>query len=649
MRVLNRTVGSRRLVWRLLVPLVGIATAGQLALIGTASAARVSVTTARPSASSGVITAHWNRLNELDCNGWALKPKYNRVPLKQRKDWMYSDPAAPAMRSRCTDPAHYIMKKGMKISSRFTDNGWYIGHDEPSTKFISSRRGSGNNMVYGMQLSKDPATAPTPTGSVSDYGMLSVAPWFGLPICDPLSYPQNPCKPNSDSNKGGIANPKDAGSAFMELQFYPPGYTPFVDSTSCSKTQWCAALTIDSLECTFAFKTCNNNCIEPVNFAYLQTNGVPAGPPAPQDPSLSTYTGNSHTLKMNPGDVLKVSISSPKGGLLAKVRDLTTHKTGYIQASAKNGFADTSLSNCNGHKHTFRAEYNTAKKGNQVPWAALEGGVLMEQEIGHFEGCSSVTNNFPLSGKLSHGTSYSDPGVYQTCNGGSEGTTGNTPNVGEGPCNVTTSTCTGATTEGTTGPAACPSDSLTSGATCEFADGICVNSGNRTVDFNGKPTTQSWAVTGCTANLFQNGDLDYDGTTYQPDWPNGSPNHPTSIRYIGPFTHGHTYPKVQFETDAAGSEAMCDVQTGVGCTVPPGGAAFYPFWTMNKVQRLKGLSRVGSCVWNFGNVIAHVTKRNFGKDGEYGTPDIARYGGTVISKVLSNPTLARGCRRVILR
>ena len=41
-------------------------------------------------------------------------------------------------------------------------------------------------------------------------------------------------------------------------------------------------MTIDSLACTFNFATCNNNCIEPVNFAYMQTNGVPAGPPSPQ-------------------------------------------------------------------------------------------------------------------------------------------------------------------------------------------------------------------------------------------------------------------------------------------------------------------------------------------------------------------------------
>ena len=32
-----------------------------------------------------------------------------------------------------------------------------------------------------------------------------------------------------------------------------PGVPPFVDSLSCDATHWCAALTIDSLECTAAF------------------------------------------------------------------------------------------------------------------------------------------------------------------------------------------------------------------------------------------------------------------------------------------------------------------------------------------------------------------------------------------------------------
>ena len=46
---------------------------------------------------------------------------------------------------------------------------------------------------------------------------------------------------------------------------------------------------------------------------------------------------------------------------------------------------------------------------------------------------------------------------------------------------------------------------------------------------------------------------------------------PTSFAYIGPFTHGKSYPKIQFETDIAGSEADCNVATGAGCTALPRG------------------------------------------------------------------------------
>src|SRR5204863_3312572 len=45
--------------------------------------------------------------------------------------------------------------------------------------------------------------------------------------------------------------------------------------------------------------------IEPVNFAFIQRNGVPAGPPSPQLSDLSTVTPNSQTLMMNPGDVIR--------------------------------------------------------------------------------------------------------------------------------------------------------------------------------------------------------------------------------------------------------------------------------------------------------------------------------------------------------
>ncbi len=130
---------------------------------------------------------------------------------------------------------------------RFYDNGHYVGHDEPSVKFISALPGSGNTMNYAMRLPRDPAQAADRfRGTRTDYAELSLAPWFGLPMCDPHSYPQNPCTPDSDTNSGALTSPGAAGSAFMELQFYPPGFAPFIDNESCSRWRsGCAALTID--------------------------------------------------------------------------------------------------------------------------------------------------------------------------------------------------------------------------------------------------------------------------------------------------------------------------------------------------------------------------------------------------------------------
>ena len=613
----------------LLLPAIAVAVICQLSLAGAAGAAtaanaKTATNTTNTAKGTSVATGAVapNQVNELDCNGWSAKYKTLR---KLAGDL-------------CTDPVK--VKNGQV--SRFIDNGWYVGHDEPSVKFISSTAGSGNTMNYLMRVPKSPAAAPTPTGSVTDYGELSVAPWFGLPICDPKSYPQNPCKPDSDSNSGLIRDPNAAGSAFMELQFYPPGYTPFVDSESCNATKWCAALTIDSLECTFGQAVCNPNCIEPVNFAFLQTNGVPSGPPSPQLTDVSTFTPNAHTLMINSGDVLAVSILDPPQGFTTVVRDLTTHQTGFMTASAANGFMNTNISDCSGTPFTFHAEYSSASIQNQVPWAALEGGVLMQQEIGHGEVCNSVANNLPFSASFPGGQSYSDPSVFDTCVGGSEGA----GKTGEGPCNPSTAVCVNPVTQ--TG-AACPTNSAATGALCEFSDGYCFQQGTRTAVVNGVPTREVSATNFCFNNRFQNGDLDFDGTPYQSfTWPDGTKNHPQSFEYIGPFqASGHPYPTIQYETDIAGSEILCNTATGAGCTAPPIGANFYPFWSLGSVTGLGGHSAakgssLGPCVWNFGNVLP-TTRHTFGKDAQYGTPDVARYGGTLTSAPLPNPQFASAC------
>lgn len=613
----QRRLFLRRSTWALLVAPV-------LAVSGLAMAATSQAAVARPAAAHQAAQVRPNAVNNLDCNGWSSK--YTAL--------------SRGMKAHCTDPMslrkYTRWGKTSYKGYRFVDNGHYVGHDEPSVKFISSAKGSGNTMTYFTKMPTDPKKAATADGKVVHYNELSVAPWFGLALCDPKSYPQNPCKPDSDSNSGAFSDPKAAGDAFMELQFYPPGLTPFEDNMSCNATKWCAALTIDSLEAQFGFQNLNPACTEPVNFAFLQRNGKPTGPPSPQKANLATETPNAQTLMINSGDVLKVSITDPAAGFTTTVKDITTGQTGFMVASAKNGFMNTDFQTCAGTAHTFHAEYSTAKKQNQVPWAALEGGVLMQQEIGHFEVCNSVKNQLPIGGGA-----FVDKNVFQTCTGGTEGKNA----TGEGPCNTSTGVCQHATTEGRSGPVACPSNKLSSGDLCEFSDAECFKKGTRTVLENGKAVKEHANVTGCLDNFFQNGDLDFDGTSYRADWPDGNPNHPTTARYIGPFDKtGKAYPNIQFETDAPGSEFLCNPTTGKNCVLKPLGSKFYPFWTLNSTQTLKGVRTPrGACVWNFGNVIPRLTKQNFGKDAEYGNPDVARFGGTSTSKVLTNPAFSAKC------
>src|SRR5581483_4190005 len=148
---------ARRRRWQLLlVPAMGVAVVCQLSLTGTAGAATTASTAT--AAVSGPIKP--SAVNELDCN--AHSPKYGTVR---------------AMAATCTDPVKVVNGKRF----RFEDNESYIGHDEPSVKFISSTPGSGNTMTYLTRIPVDPKASPTPTGSVTNYGELSVAPWYGLP------------------------------------------------------------------------------------------------------------------------------------------------------------------------------------------------------------------------------------------------------------------------------------------------------------------------------------------------------------------------------------------------------------------------------------------------------------------------------------
>jgi hypothetical protein len=520
-----------------------------------------------------------HRFGELDCNG--------QSPVQQ----------SVRLTMACTDIRGFAnLSNSNTWSGHFYDNGTYIGHDEPDMGFYSSQAGSGNNVTWSETLPHDPSAAPTvasPGFDVVHQFELTVAPWFSMNMCDPRSYPEHSCTPESDSNAPTCVGAQitgcslGGGTAFMEMQFYPPGFSPFVDSISCDNTHWCSALTIDSLECTPGFASCNNNCVEPVNFAFVQRDGVPAGAPSPQDANLATFTPNGETLLMNPGDKITVHMFDARVPRTRRARafevvvtDLTTGQSGFMQASAANGFQDTSITDCSGTPFNFQPEFNTDVPRNISSWTALATNISTQFEIGHFEPCTSVTgaSSLALSPTVTDVFFNNCQGPYESAAPGGDGA-----------------------------------------KKAEVNDSPCYPAG----DTHGALKTAPDTVTGCVASFAQNGDLDFDGTPYWADWPTGT--RPTSnlagsfVQSL-PTTSGSQYPQFQIQTDVALSESTCKTSNTNGCGVPPpkSPGQFYPFW-----------SRVGSgssCNIEFGNVTSGAGVNDLGRDAQYGTDQIATLG-----------------------
>jgi hypothetical protein len=561
------------------VTVTGVAVVTCFGLIGASAA---------PHHSSARVWIKPNPKGNLDCN---LMSRIQRTVL-------------PA--NGCADiRGMYGIKNKWTWGGRFYDNGRYIGHDEPDTRYLSSIHGSGNNVTWTERLGVDPARLPTvktPGHDRTHYAELTVAPWFSMALCNQYSYPLLPCKPNSDVNAPGTVRAPvppgvypGAGSSFLEMQFYPPGMAPFADNVSCNNKDWCASLHINDLECTVNFARCNANCIEPTNFAFIQTNGVPTGPPSPQLADAATVTPNSHTLLMRPGDRLRIHIwDAPVPGhpgqkaLETSILDLSTGQFGFMQASAANGFMATNIDNCEGTPLNYQPEYNTSRVRSIVPWAADQVDISTEFEIGHFEACSRVTQPFNVS---------TIPGFA--------GITDISWNKCHGPYEATAPKKAEATEPG---------------------DAFCYPKGD--THFGLAPPN---IVTGCLDDVFQNGDLDYDGNSYWPDWPTSTvPNRfPSTFRQLAPTTtSGAGYARFQIQTDAALSESTCAYPNTTGCKVPPPSSPgkFYPYWTLTK-----------SCVLEFGNM----TNGNaFGRFAQYGSVPPKLGYPQLFGPIMNNPCRA---------
>ena len=461
-----------------------------------------------------------------------------------------------------------VCGKGSPLCAEATDalgyHGGYTGHDEPSLLFYSDTAGSGNETNYRLVIPTEPPIVPKQNGTGGTFNFQDrIAFWFGMDLCDNQSAPEfthDPCVPDSDTNIFDGADPAQPdyigyhpGTAFLELQFYPPGWVPFQEAISCDATKWCAAMAIFSFnrdQNTFIDN--NANCLdtvglEPANFAFITKSGVPDSPPAPLDLTFDSFIPDPTTdLFMSPGDRINISIHDSTDGLVTKVDDLTTGQSGSMTASVENGFAQVNYepdaSTCSQTAYAFHPMYATSSEHTRVPWAAHSYNVAFSDEIGHFEYCDKAND---------HGKCIK-------------------PGVGEKKDGDDTS-CFNA------------DESL------NIQVGGCIATDN---DFDGVSYQTTWPGT------FTDPVLD-------------SSLHPRSVLFSSPtFGDGQNFDRVAFEADLPRIEAadfggICNRDTGENCVNPPPGANFYPLYSTRP-------NRSVGCLWQLGGPYIPGTTNTFG-------------------------------------
>jgi len=465
----------------------------------------------------------------------------------------------------------------------------YVGHDEPAAAFYSNIPGSGNHMTYSVRLPHDPSPANPNTPGKSFQFELNGALWFGMALCANQSYPEqvSTCTPDSDSNIVDPAvSPNHPGTAFMELQFYPPGWVPWptwqvaVGASACDPTRWCAAMNIfslaeDPVNGTVLNPTCQATTgLEYVNFAFLTRNGRTTAPANPVQSTTATFTPDlQNDLFMHSGDNLKVSLHDTPNGLQTVIRDLTSGQTGSMTASAANGFGQVQYAptgtSCVNIPYDFHPMYSTSSEQTRTIWAAHTTNISFTDEIGHFENCNGP-NPIPA-----------------------------TPFGVDANGNPTT--CPAGNTEG-------------------FGSNTSATDGDDNFCF---PASEALRIhiNGCTDT-----NAGFDNLTYQPVWPDGNRAlHPQPFLFSSARTgpgDSVNYSRVAFEADLPRIEAnTCNRTTGAGCTLIPTTdkgtpAAFYPFFSafQNGIEDEQGN---GGCMWAFGN---HLRGANdFGRNAQYGS------------------------------
>ena len=480
--------------------------------------------------------------------------------LKDSSESYNNEPLCQSRRSSCVDAQHY-------------PNGQYVGHDEPSLEFKSGVPGSGNDMTYTMTLPRDPKTQPNASGAGGTTWNFELRPtfWFGMTLCDSQSAPEftQNCTPDSDRNNLVSSNPnspnyigKHPGNAYMELQFYGPGSVPQFEGFGCTATQYCAAMTIDSFvsnQNTGVNNTtaCNNYVLGGIEPVNWAYITKSGVSQAPANP---LYTGtfadpNFTAVNPNPAEDL---FMSPGDTIKIHMHDTAAGFRVDLTDLTTGKHGSMTASIANGFGHILYTPNSTTCQ--EAPYAFHP-----EYSTANPRGntWSLHTYNVAMSDEIGH---------FENCLAIDE----------DGNC----------TSAGAQDP------------TLDSDDAGCLPAADSSLV----------KIIECTAP-----DEDWDGQSYQLDWPGTNPNpvvdralHPTPVLFTSPLTRGKNYSTVAFETDLPGIEVegaqanppFCDPNTGANCVNPPAGAAFYPFFSTTY--------RPGQCTWQEGGKYIPGTANDFG-------------------------------------
>jgi hypothetical protein len=433
-----------------------------------------------------------------------------------------------------------------------------------------------------LTLPTDPSKLPNQAGTGATWNFqLHPAFWFGMALCDDASAPnpggssvggQIPCSPDSDSNifTGTTPGAPDymgltPGTAFMEMQFYPPGWGGF----GCDQTQWCSALTIDSFSSNSNTGVVNNSdCLnrageEYVNFAFVTKNGVPVGPPDPLNQTSATFTLTPNVLFYNPGDHLTVNMHDTASGFRVEITDMTTGQSGLMTASSGNGFGhplyQPTATTCADGSYSFHPMYATSSPSTRVLWAAHSYNVAYSDEIGHFEYCAAQARGRCTSSGVSDiaGVDGDDAGCL-------------TAPAGTGTHNVPLTGC--------------------SATDVDFDGPEYFNNWPGTIANTGQDQTMHAAPVAFTSPLF-NGSLNYSQVAFENDLPR---------------IEGSTSPPCQRHVSNP-----ADPVPGAGCVDPAPNTTFYPFFNASSTK--------GQCTWYEGGTYTpHNAYEGISPSIEYG-------------------------------